>query len=57
MYVEKVADYDLNEIKYSIHRAQYQNTLFRKLEKVDQQNRKRISQSLLLKDNKVEKNI
>ncbi len=57
MYVEKVVDYDVDQIQYSITRAQYQNTLFRKLEKMDQQSRKKISRSLLLKDNKAEKNV
>ena len=31
MYVEKVVDYDIDQIKYSVTRAQYQNNLFRKL--------------------------
>lgn len=31
MYVEKVVDYDIEQIKYSVTRAKYQNNLFRKL--------------------------
>jgi len=31
MFVSKVVDYELDQIKYSITRAQYQNNLFRKL--------------------------
>lgn len=31
MYVEKVVDYDIDQIKYSVTRAEYQNNLFRKL--------------------------
>jgi len=31
MYVEKVAEWNIKELKFSIGRAKYQNNLFRKL--------------------------